>query len=191
MKEGCKVYKRAGVVHVCFKGRHYAPSKLVDPVTKIDPKSLVRLLASGYPNQVIVVQGSIVEEWLRTVIGNDDPTGYAKSKGKPAKKAMVAKVRTEREKPEAAPTVPRAITWTKRGLPTVEEVDEQICAAAPNPDALAIMRVCWHNWFYSTVDGNRNTVPFAGLQWPDSDATERVRALGRKLAGQFKDTFLS
>jgi hypothetical protein len=180
-----KVYKRAGIVHVCYKGSHFAPE---GGTTTITLKNDVFVTASAEgPDYVVVARGTHVESWVRTVIGNDDPKGYTKGKGKPEKNAKVAKVKAAKGKRETAPSVPKAIVWKKNGLPSMDEVDEQIRAASPTTEALLIMQVCWHNWFHATSPGNRNLVPFAGLQWPDKDATERVHALGRKLASQFKD----
>lgn len=181
-----KVYKRAGIIHVCYKGAHFAPDEGTTAIALKDDV-LVTASAAG-ADYVVVERGTHVESWIRTVIGSDDPKGYTKGKGKPEKKAKVAKVRAAKGKREAAPTVPKTIVWKEKGLPSMEEVDEQIRAASPTPQALSIMQVCWHNWFHATAEGNRNLVPFAGLQWPDKDVTERVHALGRKLASQFKDT---
>lgn len=184
-KQGCKVYKRAGITHVCYKGFHYAP---VDALpTSFDINDRVDIDDNpGFADTVLVAQGGKPAEiWAKTVVGDDDPSGYAKGSGeKKQREPKVAKPTVRKSNSSDNVKAPKVV---RTGTMTEPEADELIKRVAPNPNALKVMQVCWHNWLRCTVPGNRSLTPFAGFQWPDQDATEAVQALGRRLAEQFAD----
>lgn len=193
MKQGCKVYKRAGITHVCYKGFHYAPKagEHAIGVTSIGLKDRVLIDVSVEPDAVAVQQGSTIETWVKTVIGGDNPNGYALTEGK-VKSPKKAKEPTEEKVDKKSGAILKLLTPELREaekLPSDEDVDKMLALAAPNPDALAMMRVCWSNWLMITVKGNRNLVPFSEFNYEQEEDTLRVHLLGARLADVFKGVY--
>lgn len=193
MKQGCKVYKRAGVTHVCYRGFHCAPFG----ETKINIKERVDLDDGDQCDSVKVIQGSISEVWVRTVIGDDNPLGYAQKPGDNSpKKPKEQKKAKEDKKSGDAPkgTVVKLLTPELRassGLPSDEEIDALFTGLAKSPDALAVMRAIWGNWLRDPSPKSRAFKnPFVGLTYDDKEHTESVRNLGAALGEQFKDVYV-
>jgi hypothetical protein len=190
MKNGCKVYKRAGITHVCYKGLHYAPPK--DTNSVIDREQRVVLSRSELPEYVIVTQGATQEAWVKTVIGDDNPSGYATKKGTEKSPKKVKEPKKEKA-PKNSGTVLKLLTPELRAsmnLPSDEDVDKMIVLTAPKDAALDILRVCWANWLRVTEVNNRNLVPFAGLNYADEEATSKIHDLGAALAILFNGVYV-
>ena len=189
MKQGCKVYKRAGITHVCYKGFHYAPK---DGATNIDASGRVDLEDATGVGCVIVAQSDgLTETWVQTVIGGDNPNGYALAKGK-VKSPKKAKELTDEKVDKKTGAIVKLLTPELRkaeNIPSDEDVDKMLQLAAPNPDALAMLRVCWSNWLMITAPGNRNLVPFSEFLYEQEEDTLRVHLLGARLADVFKGVY--
>ena len=191
MKQGCKVYKRAGITHVCYKGFHFAPK---DGKTFVILNDRVIIMPSETPDAVMVQtcsQGHTPEEWVKTVIGDDNPNGYALGEGK-EKSPKKAKEPKEEKLQKKTGAILKLLTPEREkelGLPSADDVDKMLQIAAPNPDALAMLRVCWSNWCQITAPGNRNLVPFSEFLYEQEEDTLRVHLLGAKLADLFKGVY--
>lgn len=173
-----KVYKRAGIIHVCHKGAHYAPEY---GETRVTTKDRVCVVQTG-ENEVQVDLGNYTETWVRTVVGNDSPDGYARKAKKGRKKGRKATKARPRKRPER-PTVTRKLAG-EGGRPTLEEVDAMIVEACPNDQALGVMRACWENWYHPSSD--RRLGLMQGLHWISRNDTSQVRELGQKLMKLFR-----
>lgn len=203
MKQGCKVYKRAGVIHVCYKGFHYAPSGSATFVLLTDR---VIITPCDSPDAVSVQAcnklGCSMEVWVKTVIGDDNPLGYAQKPGdnspkkpKEPKKAKDAKKSKDEDGTlRANGTVMSLLTDERRaemGLWTDAEIDTTFVAIAKNPDALAVMRAIWDGWLRDpSVKSRAFANPFGGLTYDDPDQTIRVRELGSSLGDRFKAVYI-
>jgi hypothetical protein len=189
MKQGCKVYKRAGITHVCYKGFHYAPP---DGKTNIDTKGHVDLEDASSEKCVVVAQSDgLTEVWVQTVIGNDNPKGYALGEGK-EKSPKKAKEPKEEKLQKKTGAILKLLTPEREkelGLPSADDVDKMLQIAAPNTDALSMLRVCWSNWLQITAPGNRNLTPFSEFLYEREEDTLRVHLLGAKLADLFKSVY--
>ncbi len=175
-----KVYKRAGIIHLCMNGAHYAPKGstcwsagdrvLVAPIApdQVDVRSLTDPL--GVP-----------ETWVITVIGNDGPRKAPKTpKVKKGGNPKVDNRKPQGTSQEQAGTVIKEPG--KDGLPTMAEVNDMLVETAPNDIALDVMRACWNNW----VDSDRRLNLMGGLRWVSKDDTSQVKALGEKLMKVFR-----
>jgi hypothetical protein len=197
MKQGCKVYRRAGVTHVCYKGFHYAPK---DDKTFVLHTDRVIITPGENPDVVMVQtcnQGHSPEEWAKTVIGDDNPLGYAQKPGdnSPKKQREPKKAKEDKKSGDAPKgTVVKLLTPELRassGLPSDEEIDVLFTGFAKNPDALAVMRAIWGNWLRDPSPKSRAFKnPFVGLTYDDKEHTESVRNLGAALGEQFKDVYV-
>ena len=170
-----KVYRRAGITHVCFNGGHYAPERGETLITTSDRVVVVPAPATS-SDWVQVDLGNHIETWVRTVIGNDvqkAPETFPRPK-----KVGLRPTRTKRPEP---PTVTRKQAG-QDNRPTLDEVDAMLVEAAPNKLALDVMRACWENWYES----DRRLDLMQGLNWVSKDDTAQVRDLGKRLIALFR-----
>lgn len=173
-----KVYKRAGIIHMCWKGAHYAAPAGVKTVFQAG--DLITVSHSLNQDTVLGISAygdpGLTEEWVRTVIGKD----AEKAPEGPAKTQKVGQRRARPVTPETSPVTRKEVG--QPGLPTAREVDTMLVEAAPNDVALEVMRVAWVNWHVS----DRRLNLMGGMQWTALGDTRKVKALGEKLMGLFR-----
>jgi hypothetical protein len=180
VKQGTKVYKRAGIIHVCWKGSHYAPK---GDVTNIELDLADLCDDSG---ELFVKQGVITETWYQRVIGDDAKKAPKATKKNVVKAAKVTKPKNSEKNSEGGEKAKKSIVWTV--TPSEQEALDMIREVAPT-SVYPMLAQTWSNWYRITMKGNRNHVLFSRVEYSDEEVEAKIRAVGAKLTSMFKDVF--
>ena len=180
VKQGTKVYKRAGIIHVCWKGSHYAPK---GDVTNIE-LGLADL--DDESGELVVQQNGVSETWYQRVIGNDVNKTVKTPKKNVAKAAKVTKPKNSEKNSEGGEKPKKSIVWTV--TPSEQEALDMIREVAPETVYPSLAQT-WSNWYRVTMRGNRNHVLFSRVEYSDEEVEAKIRAVGAKLTSMFKDVY--
>ena len=167
-----KVYKRAGIIHICFKGALYALGSRTSQITVKDKVDVIAHPGNVNHVTVSVPDTSICETWSMTEIGSPRKA----SRSAPRHNGGSTKAQTEK------PTEAHRKLTGEDGRPTADDVDVMLTRTSPNDIALSVMRACWANWY----DSDRHLDLMQELRWFDKNDTSCVKDLGAQLMEMFR-----